>query len=225
MCKLEEKNKSCCGSSHLVNQSILLKEHWDKAYLKSPESKLGWYEEDFSNSFRLLDQCELNSSDPVLLVGSGTSRLPDHMLNRGISKLWVLDISEVAIQEVKHRLGEKLNYRVGDILQPETMVDIPQVQLWFDRAVLHFFTKKEDQDKYFIQLKEKVNIGGYVIFAEFSLDGAEKCSGLPVLRYNQTMYQDCLGDEFKLLDSFDHTYYMPSGDPRPYNYSLYQRLA
>lgn len=223
-CKLEDKNKSCCGSSHKVDQSIQLKDHWDQAYLNSPESQLGWFEQEFESTFRLLDQCELNPTDPCLLVGSGSSRLPDQMLKRGLSPLWVTDISEVAIQEVIQRLGEQLNYRVGNILLQETVSDIPQVQLWFDRAVLHFFTEKEDQEKYFNQLREKVKTGGYVIFAEFNLDGADKCSGLPVFRYNETMYQERLGDEFKLLDSFDYIYLMPSGEERPYTYALFQRI-
>jgi hypothetical protein len=62
-----------------------------------------------------------------------------------------------------------------------------------------------------------------VAFAEFNLSGAEKCSGLPVFRYEEKMYQERLGEEFKILDAFDHTYLMPSGEERPYSYALYQR--
>jgi len=224
-CKLEDKNKSCCGSSNSVDQLIELKDHWNQAYLNSPESQLGWFEQDFEPTFRLLDQCELNPVDACLLVGSGSSRLPDQMLKRGFSQLWVTDISEVAIQEVKDRLGEKLNYRVGDILLQETVSDIPKVQLWFDRAVLHFFTEKKDQENYFSHLKEKVKIGSYVILAEFSLSGSEKCSGLPVFRYDEKMYEERLGNEFKLVDSFAYTYVMPSGEERPYCYALFKRIG
>lgn len=222
-CKLEDKNKSCCGSSIVSDHSTELKSHWDKAYQKSPENQLGWFENDFSPSFRLLDQCKLNSNDDLLLVGSGTSRFPDELLKKVLSEIWVTDISEVAIQDVKARLGEKLNYRVGDILHPETLLNIPQVQLWFDRAVLHFFTEKKDQETYFKAVKEKVKSGGYVIFAEFNLKGADKCSGLPVFCYEEKMFQERLGKDFKLLDAFDYTYRMPSGEERPYSYALYQR--
>lgn len=222
-CKLEDKNKACCGTSAVVDQSIELKSHWDQAYLKSPENQLGWYEQDFAPTFRLLDQCNLNQKDPCLLVGSGSSRLPDQLLNQGLPQIVVTDISEVALSEVKDRLGNKLDYRVGDILQTQTLEAIPPVQLWFDRAVLHFFTEKKDQDMYFTQLREKVMPGGYVIFAEFNLSGADKCSGLPVFRYEEKMYQERLGEEFKLLDTFDHAYIMPSGAKRPYSYALYQR--
>jgi hypothetical protein len=209
----------------VTDQSTELKSHWDKAYQKSPENQLGWFENDFSPSFRLLDQCKLGFDEACLLIGSGTSRFPDELLKRGFDQLWITDISEVAIQDVKDRLGEKLNYRLGDILQPETLLDIPQVQLWFDRAVLHFFTEQEDQETYFKVLKEKVIPGGYVAFAEFNLSGADKCSGLPVFRYEEKMYQERLGKDFRLVDTFDHTYLMPSGAERPYSYALYQRKA
>jgi hypothetical protein len=31
-----------------------------------------------------------------------------------------------------------------------------------------------------------------------------------------------LGEDFRLLEYFDHTYYMPSGKPRQYIYTLFQ---
>jgi len=222
-CKLEDKNKSCCAKSTAIDQTLELKSHWNQAYRKNPENKLGWFETDFSPSFRLLDQCQLNLTNPCLLVGSGSSRLPDELIKKGVKQLWVTDISEVAIQEVQDRLDEKLNYRVGDILEENTLEGIEEIQLWFDRAVLHFFTDKEDQEIYFNILKKKVKKGGFVILAEFNLSGSEKCSGLTVFRYNEKMYQERLGDEFILLDAFDHTYIMPSEAERQYSYALFQR--
>ena len=52
------------------------------------------------------------------------------------------------------------------------------VDLWHDRAVLHFFVKKNQQEAYFDLLKSKIRSGGYVIFSEFAKDGAKKCCGL-----------------------------------------------
>lgn len=222
-CKLEDKNKACCSSEKTSAEEFSISKHWDQAYIQSPEEKLGWYEDDFSPSLRLIDQCQLDENDSILLVGSGSSRLPDQLLDNRSFELWVSDISEVALQEVKTRLGERINYQVGDILSSDTLDGIPSVHLWFDRAVMHFFMEESEQTTYFRNLKEKVKPGGYVIFAEFHLSGADKCSGLPVFRYDEKMYQERLGDEFVLLDSFLHTYYMPSGQERPYSYALFRR--
>ncbi|TFV97499.1 class I SAM-dependent methyltransferase [Algoriphagus kandeliae] len=204
-------------------EEISIANHWDKAYLNSSEDQLGWFENDFSPSFRLINQCNLDSNDAVLLVGSGSSRLPDELLSNGLSELWVSEISEVALQEVKTRLGERINYRLGDILSSETLEGVPSVKLWFDRAVMHFFMEEKEQTSYFQNLKEKVRLGSYVIFAEFHLSGADKCSGLSVFRYDEKIYQERLGEEFILLDSFIHSYFMPSGQERPYIYALFQR--
>ncbi|NVJ85630.1 MAG: class I SAM-dependent methyltransferase [Algoriphagus sp.] len=223
-CKLEDKNKACCSSEKTSEKEFSISKHWDQAYLNSPEGKLGWYEDDFSPSFRLINQCQMNENDSILLVGSGNSRLPDQLLDKISSELWVSDVSGVALQEVKTRLGERINYRVGDILTPDTLEGIPPVNLWFDRAVMHFFMDEREQSVYFQNLKQKVKSGGYVIFAEFHLSGADKCSGLSVFRYDEKMYQERLGDEFILLDSFIHTYHMPSGEERPYSYALFKRI-
>ena len=109
------------------------------------------------------------------------------------------------------------------MVNPTKLTNLPKVAIWNDRAVLHFFTDKKDQDGYFNLLKSKVDKNGFVILAEFNLQGATKCSGLDVKRYNAQMLQDKLGDDFTLLENFDYDYTMPSGEIRKYVYTLFQR--
>ena len=59
--------------------------------------------------------------------------------------------------------------------------------------------------------------------AEFSLEGAQKCSGLDVKQYSKEMFKDKLGTNFELVDSFDYIYTMPSGAVRPYVYTLFRK--
>lgn len=66
--------------------------------------------------------------------------------------------------------------------------------------------------------------GGFVIMAAFALNGAAMCSGLPVQRYNVDGLRDFLGEKFKLVESLDHIYQMPSGDLRPYVYARFQKI-
>jgi hypothetical protein len=47
---------------------------------------------------------------------------------------------------------------------------------------------------------------------------------LDVKNYDQDLLAEFLGEDFKLLEYFDHTYYMPSGEPRPYIYALFQKI-
>jgi hypothetical protein len=76
---------------------------------------------------------------------------------------------------------------------------------------------------YLSMLKKVIKKRGYVIIAAFSLKGAKKCTGLDVKNYDQDLLAELLGEDFKLLGYFDHTYYMPSGVPRQYIYTLFQK--
>ena len=60
--------------------------------------------------------------------------------------------------------------------------------------------------------------------ATFAMDGATKCSGLPVQRYSAESLSEFFGDGFRLIESSDYTYRMPSGDLRPYVYTRFQKI-
>jgi chemotaxis methyl-accepting protein methylase len=97
--------------------------------------------------------------------------------------------------------------------------------LWHDRAVLHFFTEQSQQKAYFDLVKKALKPKGFVILAEFNLEGAKKCSGLDVFNYNEEMLQERLGSDFELLKSFNYTYTQPSGNTREYVYTLFQKKS
>ena len=63
-------------------------------------------------------------------------------------------------------------------------------------------------------VQNKVKKGGYAIFAEYNLDGATKCAGLPIHRYSTDMLAGNLGNDFEPLfccNPFaEHGYYPPS---------------
>jgi hypothetical protein len=65
--------------------------------------------------------------------------------------------------------------------------------------------------------------GGFVIMATFALDGATKCSGLPVQRYSAESLSEFFGYGFRLIESSNYTYQMPSGELRPYVYTRFQK--
>lgn len=201
-----------------------LKQHWDKVFTRNPLEKLGWYETDLSPTFNLIDKTGLDNEARILNVGAGSTTLVDALLDQGYTNIIATDISDVALANLQTRIGEgKIEVIVDDLISPTKLNEIPQIDLWIDRAVLHFFTIESDQETYFLLLKRLLNEGGYALLAQFNLDGADKCSGLPVHRYSEDMLQERLGDEFNLIESFEYTYTMPSGDQRPYIYTLFHR--
>ncbi len=202
------------------------KEHWNNAYTDKSIDQLGWFQQNPEPSMGLVRSLNLSRYAEILDVGAGASSLIEHLLEDGFQNITVNDISPVALDKLREALGKEecnVEWMVDDIVSPTILKELPLLDLWHDRAVLHFFTEDKDQLAYFNLLKQKVKSKGYVIIAAFAVGGAEKCSGLPILQYNQEMISQRLGFDFVLKDVIDFTFVNPKGDERPYIYTLYQR--
>ena len=203
-----------------------MREHWDKVYKSREFDNLGWYEEISTPSLNLFAKCNVNKEEIILDIGSGASTLIDSLIQNGFENIIATDISEMALAKLKKRLGKKVSnvkFIVEDITNPIQFNKIEDVAVWHDRAVLHFLLEEDEIRTYFSTLKKLVKMGGYVIIAAFSTNGAKKCSGLEIRNYDKEMLVENLGEEFKLLDFFDYEYKTPSGNTRPYIYTLFQR--
>lgn len=204
------------------------KSHWEKVYNKTTFDKLGWYEKEAAPSLDLIQLCKLLRDAKILNVGAGATTLVDDLLKLGFTNIIANDLSKAALEVLINRLSaddkEKVQFLVDDLINPTIMNQLELVDLWHDRAVLHFFTDEKDQNTYFKLLKKVLKPGGFVIIAVFNLEGASKCSGLDVFRYNAEMLQEHLGTDFKLLNSFNYAFTMPSGIERSYVYTLFQNI-
>ncbi len=224
-CDINDKRSSYC-TTPVQEVEVNLKEHWNKVYLNSADEKLGWYEEFPQESICLIDKCNLSPDSVILNVGAGTTTLIEFLLLMGYRNIIATDISNDSLTKLKTGFGnekDKIMWIADDLTHPVLLKNIPPVDLWIDRAVLHFFTESQDQDTYFELLKSKVRKGGFVLFAEFNLKGATKCSGLPIHRYSEEILVEKLGDNFTLTDSFEYLFSTPSGAERPYVYTLFRK--
>ncbi|MEW5802281.1 MAG: class I SAM-dependent methyltransferase [bacterium] len=199
-------------------------EHWDKIFSGTEDSKLGWYEKDPSKLFELLNLIPGWDNSTIFVPGVGTSLLIEGLLGKGTT-LVLNDISIEAINRVKSRLGDRskgIYYLCQDIAQP-IQDAIPDIDIWIDRAVLHFLTDEDDIRGYFNNLKSILKVDSYAMFAEFSKTGASKCAGLTLHRYSIEELSERLGSSFTLMSHFNYIYINPNGDPRPYIYALFKR--
>ncbi len=207
--------------------SEYLKSHWDKVYNKE-DNQLGWFEEKPTQTMQLVEACQLKKDATILNVGAGTTNLIETLLDAGYTKLIANDLSEVALQKLQSRIKESHNYDLktiaDDITNPSDLQNLQNIDLWIDRAVLHFFLKEEEQRAYFNLINNILAKKAFVLIAVFALDGAEKCCGLDLKRYNVEMLQEKLGEGFKLVNTFNYTFINPFGGERPYVYSLFQKI-
>ncbi len=203
-----------------------LQNHWNKAYKINDTVQLGWHEDISTPTLELIKKTNLPKDATILNVGVGSSMIIDDLLRENYTNIIASDLSDESLKILKKRLSKKsknVQFIVDDLTHSSKLKNLQNIDLWNDRAVLHFFVKKENQKKYFTLLKKVVKSKGFVILAEFSLKGAKKCCGLDVFRYTTEMLQEQLGNEFELKVSFNYTFINPTGGERPYIYTLFQR--
>jgi SAM-dependent methyltransferase len=156
-------------------------------------------------------------------VGAGASSLVDRLLDAGYTDVTVADISPAALDVARARLGDRaglVTWLVADargLRVPET------VDVWHDRAVFHFLTDAADQDAYLGALRAALRVGGHAVMATFSPEGPERCSGLPVERYDGVKLARRFGPDFELVRSFTKAHATPSGGTQSFTYAVLRR--
>ena len=202
------------------------KDHWKQVYSTKLTEKVGWYKRHLQTSLDWIKELSLAADAPIIDVGGGASTLVDDLSGAGYRSITVLDISEEALCSVKERLGKKANivtWLNGDI----TSVVLPShhYDLWHDRAVFHFLTELDQQQKYRETLLKAIKPRGHLIIGTFTPEAPPKCSGLPVQRYNLEQLEDTLGAEFELVRHHKEKHVTPGGLEQMYLYCCFRRTA
>jgi SAM-dependent methyltransferase len=198
-------------------------EHWNHIFTTKADEAVSWFQAAPETSLRLIRACNLPKDACILDVGAGASHLPDALLEEGFTNIAVLDISAAALARTKARLGDKgqaVRFIVADLVSwlPDLTVD-----LWHDRAVLHFLAEDRDRAAYADALRRAVRSGGFVLISGFAPSGPERCSSLPVLRANQDAVAALLGPDFDLLEAFEEDHQTPSGGRQQFLFTRFQR--
>ena len=160
-------------------------QHWDDIYTSKQESEVSWFQQYPKTSVEFINLFKLPGTAAIIDIGGGESHFVDAMFDLGYTNITVLDISEVAIQKAKARLGDRagmVKWIVADITEyePELKYDF-----WHDRAAFHFLTTEEKINKYVSIAEKAINKNGYLILGTFSEDGPKKCSGLEIKQYSE----------------------------------------
>lgn len=219
---LKQVDKDCSHCGPARQQASI--EHWDKIYSGTEESQLGWFEPEPALTLRLIDSSGISTNCRIMIAGAGSTLLADALLDRGFRNITVTDISQVSLDRLVQRTGEgRLKAIRCDLTEEGVLEDEELFDLWIDRAVLHFFIDQTDRNNYFSLIGKSVARSGYVILAEYSLEGADRCAGLPVKRYSREMMEEGLGRDFTFVSGFKHNFSNPSGIIKPYFYGLFRK--
>ena len=199
-----------------------LKEHWENIYqIKSP-NEMSWHQEKPHTSLNLITETGLAKDSSIIDVGGGDSTLVDNLLALGYKNISILDVSSIALERAKKRLGNKadsVKWIVSDLKEFETE---DRYDIWHDRAVLHFLTTEEDIDKYVKVVRRFLKPKGYLIVSTFSLNGPKRCSGLECKRYSEASIKKIFYD-FEHIKSFEEKHLTPWGDSQIFIHSVFKK--
>jgi len=201
------------------------KQHWESIYTTKSERDVSWFETLPGVSLQMIAASGLTPKTCVIDVGGGDSRLVDALVARGLDCLAVLDVSGAALHRSQSRIGAAAAALMWIEADVTAEWSIKPMDIWHDRAVFHFLTRREDRGRYLKHLRETLKVDGTAILATFTEDGPATCSGLPVARYSPDSLAAELGDDFSLVDSVLYEHQTPWGTIQPFLYARFLRVG
>jgi SAM-dependent methyltransferase len=199
------------------------KTHWDAIYSAKAPEEVSWYQARPETSLGLIARSGKGLDARFIDVGGGASRVVDLLLDEGYRHVTVLDLSEVALARAQVRLGSRASRVTWVTADVTTWTPSSTYDLWHDRAVFHFLVRAEDRRRYLAALVAAVPPGGQVILGTFASDGPERCSGLPVMRYEPDTLSAEVGPMFRRLESLHEDHLTPAGKVQRFQFSRFVR--
>lgn len=199
-------------------------EHWQDVYLQKDSQKVSWYRTHLDVSLELIERAGLTPASRIIDVGAGASTLVDDLIDRGVRDIVALDLSSASLDIARRRLAERgasVRWLVADV----TRVDLPKasVDIWHDRAVLHFLTDDASVKAYVQAATTALAPGGFAVIGGFASDGPAQCSGLTVARRDPVDIARLFAPHFTLVAERREIHTTPGGGTQSFAYALLRR--
>lgn len=196
--------------------------HWQTVYTKKAEDEVSWFQETPAVSLGLVESVA-EPGAAVIDVGGGASRLVDRLVDAGY-RVTVLDVAEAALDTARARLGDAagaVDWVAADITawRPRG-----RFQVWHDRAVFHFLVEPEERQAYVAAVSEVLEEGGHAVVGTFAADGPERCSGLPVRRYDPDDLAAEFGPGFEAVRHLRHDHVTPGGAVQRFQFTVLRKI-
>ena len=199
------------------------KAHWESIYNTKSECEMSWFQNYPKTSVEFLELFNLPLSANIIDIGGGDSHFVDVLIERGYQNVWILDISEAAIERAMKRLGgkaDRIHWVVSDIIdfRPDVKFDF-----WHDRAAFHFLTTDEQINKYVEIAEHAINPDGYLILGTFSDAGPKKCSGLEIKQYSEVSMSARFEVSFNRIKCITEEHLTPFNTSQNFVFCSFQR--
>ena len=211
---------------YVINNNLMKEKekHWEIIYETKKLDGVSWFQKKPLISLSLIESSGINKFAEIIDIGCGKSFLIDNLLEKEYSKISLLDISNNALKEVEKRTN---NYKNSGKFYNLDILDFKpnrSFDLWHDRAVFHFLTKKEEINKYVNICEENINKEGTLIIGTFSENGPVKCSGLEIRRYSVKNLQSLFCNSFELVEHLNTNHTTPFETIQNFNFCKFKKI-
>jgi len=175
------------------------KKHWETIYQTKELKDVSWFQPTPETSLSFLKQFNIPTTAKIIDIGGGDSFLVDNLLDLGYQDITVLDISAIAIDKAKQRLGDRVGKVKWIVADAATFRPTEKYDFWHDRAAFHFLTQEQEIESYLDTVQKSIQPTGVLIIGTFSEQGPKKCSGIEIKQYSETTMTDRLTKFFEKI--------------------------
>ena len=196
--------------------------HWENVYTTKDENEVSWFQQSPAPSLELITQ-------------TGATHAPRSSTSAAALHVWSITWSSRDLRTSPCLICQAQRWRPPSggwrtrrsrhwvVADATAWEPVKAYDIWHDRAAFHFLTEEKDRAAYIARLTQGVKAGGHAIIATFALDGPEKCSGLPVARYDSASLARTLGSRFQLVHTRPHEHTTPWGSQQMFQFSVFRR--
>ncbi len=199
------------------------KSHWENVFATKNSNEVSWTQKYPTTAINYLKDLKLPKTANIIDIGGGDSNFVDALVENGYESIWVLDISEFALEKAKKRLGEKANkvhWIVSDITEFNTDI---KFDFWHDRAVFHFLTEQANINKYITIVNNAIADKGNFLLGTFSENGPLKCSGLEIKQYSENTMKQSFNQSFEAIKCFTENHTTPFNTVQNFQFCGFQK--
>ena len=199
------------------------KTHWDRIYETRSETDFSWFQSYPETSLKFIKLFDLLPNSRIIDVGGGDSHLVDALLEIGFRNIYVLDISEKAIERARKRLGNDatlVNWIIKDVLDFHPLM---KFDLWHDRAAFHFLTTYQKIRDYLAIAKKSIKQNGFLTLGTFSEKGPTRCSGLEIKRYSELSMSKLFEQGFDRIKCIEENHLTPFKTIQSFTFCSFKR--
>jgi len=200
------------------------KKHWETIYQTKELKDVSWFQPTPETSLSFLKQFNIPTTAKIIDIGGGDSFLVDNLLDLGYQDITVLDISAMAIDKAKQRLGDRAGKVKWIVADAATFRPTEKYDFWHDRAAFHFLTQEQEIESYLDTVQKSIQPTGVLIIGTFSEQGPKKCSGIEIKQYSETTMTDRLTKFFEKIRCITVDHKTPSDKIQNFIFCSFRKL-